>query len=301
MGKIELARQILDILRREEARAGFHIREQWLADELGISRSPVRTALKQLEQMKVVRSEQNQGYFLEIEPGSEAFGEVELPKSEGDRIYRLIASERFANLIGDQVSAAELVRRYGVSRTFILKVLARMQEDGLVEKTAGHGWVFGPALNDEAAYRESYAYRLLIEPAALLQADFDLAPASLDRLKRSHREVLEGGAMSEPIIKLFDIDAEFHEALAQACGNRFLAQAIRQQTRLRRLSEYEKYAPRERLRDSFAEHLKILEAIEAGDPKGAVEEMRRHIGNSDANRPDFRKVRVLAHRRLTRR
>ena len=76
MGKIELARQILDILRREEARAGFHIREQWLADELGISRSPVRTALKQLEQMKVVRSEQNQGYFLEIEPGSEAFGEV---------------------------------------------------------------------------------------------------------------------------------------------------------------------------------------------------------------------------------
>jgi DNA-binding GntR family transcriptional regulator len=301
MGKIDLVRQILDILRHEEASAGFHIREQWLADALGVSRSPVRTALKQLEALRVVRSALNQGYFLEIEAASEAFREIALPESETDRIYRLMASERFANLIGDQVSVGALVKRYGVSRAFVLKVLARMQEDGLVEKTAGHGWVFGPALNDEAAYLESYRYRLLIEPAALLEEAFTLAAPSVERLKRSHREMLEGAVFTAPLTRLFDVDAEFHQALAAACGNRFLSQAIGQQTKLRRLSEYEKYAPRERLMDSFAEHLSILEAIERGDRRAAAASMRAHIRKSHENRPDFRKVRVLAHRRLTRR
>ena len=301
MGKIDLVRQILDILRREEARAGFHIREQWLADALGVSRSPVRTALRQLEELSVVRSAQNQGYFLEIEADSDAFLEIALPETETDRIYRLMASERFANLIGDQVSVGSLVKRYGIGRALILKVLARMQEDGLVEKTAGHGWVFGPALNDEAAYLESYRYRLLIEPAALTEEDFALPASSIERLKRSHLDMLEGAVFTSPLTRLFDVDAEFHQTLAAACGNRFLSQAIGQQTKLRRLSEYEKYAPRERLSDSLREHLTILEAIERGDRQAAAAGMRAHTRKSHENRPDFRKVRVLAHRRLTRR
>ena len=80
-----------------------------------------------------------------------------------------------------------------------------------------------------------------------------------------------------------------------------MTQAIHQQTRLRRLSEYEKYNSRERLSQSFGEHLEILAAIEAGDRDQAAERMRAHIQASDQTRPDFRKVRVLAHRRLTRR
>jgi len=301
MAKTELVRKILTILRDEQAERGFHVREQWLADALGVSRSPVRTALKQLEQLQVVRSEQHQGYFLEAVPGTAAFDDIELPEAETDRIYRLIASERFANLLGNQVSAGDLVRRYGVSRAVIVKVLARMQEDGLVEKTPGHGWVFGPALNDEASYQDSYRYRLLIEPAALLEESFDLPTRRIAKLRALHRKALEAGLEDETVASLFDIDAEFHETLADACGNRFLTQAIRQQTRLRRLSEYEKYISRERHRSSFVEHLAILDAIEAGDRTLAAERMRDHILASDSKRPDFRKVRTLAHRRLTRR
>jgi DNA-binding GntR family transcriptional regulator len=301
MSQPELVRKILDILRRERAQAGFHIREQWLADVLGVSRSPVRTALKQLERLAVVRSEQNHGYFLEVSPGSGAFEHVELPQAEPERIYRLIASERFANLIGKQVSVGDLVKRYGASRTTIQKVLARMQADGLVEKSPGHGWVFGPALNDEASYQESYRFRLVIEPAALLEEQFHLPPARLGELRHKHVSVLASGLADETISSLFDIDADFHDTLAEACGNRFLAQAIRQQTRLRRLSEYEKYTSRERLVDSFAEHLSILDAVENAAFAEAAERMSLHIRTSDATRPDFRKVRVLAHRRLTRR
>ena len=35
MANPDVLRKILDILRREQAEEGFHIREQWLADTLG--------------------------------------------------------------------------------------------------------------------------------------------------------------------------------------------------------------------------------------------------------------------------
>jgi DNA-binding GntR family transcriptional regulator len=182
-----------------------------------------------------------------------------------------------------------------------MKVLARMQEDGLVERTAGHGWVFGPALNDEAAYGDSYDFRALIEPAALREASFHIAPMRAARLRRDHQKMLDDGADTTPMSALFALDAEFHETIAECCGNRFLAQAVHQQTQLRRLSEYEKYSDRERLKEAFREHLGILDALDAGDRELAAQRMETHIARSSERRPDFRKVRVLAHRRLTRR
>jgi DNA-binding GntR family transcriptional regulator len=113
--------------------------------------------------------------------------------------------------------------------------------------------------------------------------------------------MLEGAVFTAPQTRRVDVAAAVNQAVAAAGGNPFLYQAIGQQTKQRRLSEYEKYAPRERLMDSFAEHLSILEAIEGGDRRAAAASMRAHIRKSHENRPDFRKVRVLAHRRLTRR
>lgn len=301
MANPELARKILDILRREHAEPGFHIREQWLADALGVSRSPVRTALKQLAALRVVRSEQHQGYFLEAAPGAPEFDNVDLPVDETQRLYRLIASERFANLLGAQVSVGDLVRRYEVGRSAIVKVLARMQEDGLVEKSSGHNWIFGPALNDEESYRESYRYRLLLEPGALLEPEFDMDPATRAQLRDTHEAVLRNGVENETLAGLIKIDGEFHDAIGQASGNRFLAQAIAQQTRLRRLSDYESYTTRENHERSIREHLGILDAIDDGDLPAAADRLREHITRADRTRPDFRKVRVLAHRRLTRR
>lgn len=301
LSKPELVKKILEILRREQVPVGFHIREQWLADRLGVSRSPIRTAFKELEGLGLLRSEQNQGYFLAVDPEAPDFGEAQLPQSSEERIYRQIASERFARLLGEQISVAELVRRYRASRSTVLKVLTRMQEEGLVEKSAGHGWTFGPALNDEEAYQESYRFRLLVEPAAVLEPNFILPPQRLAGLRERHENMIQGAVFSQPVAALFDLDAAFHDTIAEACGNRFLAQAIRQQTRLRRLSEYERYSSRERLLESFREHLRVLEALEQGDKALAADCLRVHIRASENARPDLRKVRVLAHRRLTRR
>lgn len=300
MSHSELSKKVLDCLRREGVKPGFHIREQWLADALGVSRSPVRNALKQLESFGIVQLKPSRGFFLTAEPGSEAFEEANLPQPETERIYAQIVSERFANLLGDQVSVADLVRRYGVGRSAINKVLARMQEDGLVEKSSGHNWIFGPALNDESAYQESYRFRLLLEPAAILEPGFSLPAKQLALLRRTHEDAIATGPSDVPIQRLLDIDAGFHNALADACGNRFIAQSIRQQSRLRRLSEYQKYIASDRLTASLQEHLGILDSLRRNAHDEAARRLADHIRASDKNRLDFRKVRILAHRRLTR-
>lgn len=295
-----LARQILEIARRDGLAAGTHLPEVKLAERLGVSRSPVRAALALLRERGAVEPAPRQGYRLVHDSASPAFAAIDLPEPEEEAIYRDLVRARFANLVPQQVAVADVMRRYGCDRATANRVLAQMSEEGVIERAAGRGYVFGPVLNDARAYDESYRFRLLVEPAAVLEPGFRLAPQRLQALRARHAALLAAGIETVPMAELFAADAEFHEAIGQACGNRFLAQAIRLQTRLRRLSEYENYNDRARLSESCREHLAILDALQAGDWPRAAELLRRHIATSQEVRPSFDKVRALAHRRLTR-
>lgn len=300
-----LARQILEIARRDGLAAGAHLPEVKLAERLGVSRSPVRAALALLEERGAVAPAPRQGYRLALDSASAAFAAVSLPEPEEEVIYRDLVRARFANLVPAQVAVSDVMRRYGCDRATANRVLAQMSEEGVIERAAGRGYVFGPVLNDARAYDESYRFRLLVEPAAVLEPGFHLEPRRLKALRQRHAALLarmseEGGVESVAMAELFAADAEFHEAIGEACGNRFLAQAIRLQTHLRRLSEYENYNDRARLSDSCREHLAILDALEADDRRRAAELLRRHIAVSQEVRPSFDKVRALAHRKLTR-
>lgn len=293
-----LARQILEIARRDGLAAGAHLAEVKLAERLGVSRSPVRAALALLRDRGALTLEPNQGYFLALD--SAAFAAIELPEPEEEIIYRDLVRARFANLIPQQVAVSDVMRRYDCDRATANRVLAQMSQEGVIERAAGRGYVFGPVLNDARAYEESYRFRLLVEPAAVLEPDFRPDPRRMKALRERHAALLAAGIETAPMAELFEADADFHAAIGEFCGNRFLAHAIRLQTRLRRLSEYENYSDRERLRDSCLEHLAILDAFEAGDVARAAELLRRHISVSQEIRPNFDKVRALAHRRLTR-
>ena len=296
-----LRKKVLEVLSNENCVEGFHLREAWLAEKTSVSRSPVRAVLQELASEGLVEQRPNQGFFL-----SRAINQNDLQNTSNasdlvEKIYFRMAKERFAKVIKDQFTIAELVRRYDTSRATIQKVLARMQEDGLVEKTEGHSWVFRPALNDEKAYEDSYRYRLLVEPAAILEPGFHMSEAVLQSLIKQHEDLVAGAVYDLPMQDLFKVDAHFHETLAKSCGNQFIAQAMVQQTNLRRLSEYENYNDRDRLKESCKEHLDILRNIEKGRLEVAAALLRDHIQISQSIRPDFKKVKFLAHRKLTRR
>ena len=212
---------------------------------------------------------------------------LKLPKSEDEVLYQRFARERFAKSLPDAVTISFLVRRSGASRTVVTRALQRISEEWLVERASGQLWTFRPALNDPETYDRSYAIRLVVEPAALETPEFAPDPKRAAHLPRIHESLARGAVHRTDAGRLFDVDAEFHEAIGAWSGNPFLEQAVRQQTRLRHLSEYESYGERTRLRQSCLKHLAILDAIADGKPKRAATVMIRHIEVSRDVRPMF--------------
>jgi DNA-binding GntR family transcriptional regulator len=283
----DLARRILRLVSDADRPAGWQLKEQWLAEQLDVSRSPVRAALRLLTELGIATAVPNQGCFLAASSGDLKGRNFEIPPTEEERLYLTVTRDRFADRIGMQINVTELGRRYGVSRSMIGRVLTRLADEGLVERDAGRGWSFLPALNNPAVYEESYRFRMQIEPAAILDPGFVADPVKLADLRRTHEALLAGAVHTDPFRRLVEIDVEFHETIGRCSQNRFVLQAIQQQSRLRRMTEFQFRADRDRMAQSCREHLAILDALEAGNRERAAELMRVHIGVSRDVLPSF--------------
>lgn len=283
-----LARRIVGLIRERDYPAGWQLKEQWLASELGVSRSPVRAALRLLDRFGVVRARPNQGSFLARPAAELENGNWDLPPTEEERLHAAVTRDRLANRLNRQINVTELVRRYGASRSLVERVLARLADEGLVERETGRGWRFLPTVDSPEVYEESYRFRLTVEPMAILDPGFRPDNRRLAELKRLHEELIEELARSLPSRRVVEVDAEFHEAIGDWSNNRFIQQAIQQQTRLRRLMEFQfSTVDPERMVQSCREHLAILEALEANEKKKAADLMRKHIEISRDVLPEY--------------
>jgi len=271
----KLAARIVDAARA--AVPGSALTELGLAQALGVSRSPVRAALAWLQDGGVMQRRPGSGWTLTGRAARAPKIDLAAPVEEAERLFIAIARDRLQGTLPGDTTEADLMRRYAVTRPTVLKVLARLAEVGLVERKRGHGWSFPPAAYDDAARAESYAFRLLVEPAALLSPAFKLDPAWLAAMRSRHEAMLTQPWRDTSSVALFDLNAEFHEGLAAASGNRFFQMTIQQQNRLRRfVNVHWTYGPG-RVQVSCREHLEILARAEAGQPEVAAALMRQHL------------------------
>lgn len=278
--------RIVDLLRADGLVAGDRVTELALTERLQVSRTPVRAALAHLASLGVLRQRATGGYELARVPAAGEDLGVAVDADADDRLSLLIARDRMDGSLPTEVSEADLMRRYGVSRTMIQRILGQLAEVALVERKPGHGWIFQQTLVDRAARQESYRFRLLIEPAALLEPGFRLDPAWIADMRRRHRGFLDEPWRETKSIALFETNAAFHEGLAAASGNRYFAAAVQQQNRLRRFSNYDWVYGHRRVLVSCSEHLEILDRLEAGDHAIAAALLRRHLERaSDLVRP----------------
>jgi len=285
--QLRLARRVMDHARWNELAAGEHLPELVLANAFGVSRSPVRAALRLLAQRGLVRHSRNRGYFLALDGWDLDPGWLEVLTSEGEMLYRRVVRDLMVGALPEEITTSGLQRRYAVSRAAISRLLAYMRGEGLIQRREGHGWRFLPALTSPEAYDASYRFRMIVEPAALREPTFAADRDELARLMRSHRRLLDRGVDNASYALLYDIDAAFHAAISAWSGNIFIQQCVQQQNRMRRLTEYEYYAHRERLRESTEEHLAILETVATGDLERAARLMHAHIEASWGLRPSF--------------
>lgn len=213
---------------------------------------------------------------------------LRLPATGEERLYNVLSRDRFAGRLDLQINVTELMRGYGVSRSLVERVLARLAEEGLVEREAGRGWRFLPTVDNPDVYEESYRFRLIIEPMAIMDPGFSADPNRIEELKKGHVVLIEELAHHMPSRLVVEADAEFHETIGEWSHNRFILQAIQQQTKLRRLMEFQySLVDPERMMQSCQEHLEILEALERDDRQRAVEVLRHHIGVARDIFPDF--------------
>jgi DNA-binding GntR family transcriptional regulator len=257
---------------------GARVSAPELAAAFGVSRSPIAGALDILVAAGVLAPAPKRGLVVARDLGEVRLDEA-LPDSPLDRTYRAMMRDRALGRLPQEVSEAELLPRYDTSRGAIRKVLLRFAAEGLAQRLPGHGWRFADSLDDDEAYRESYEFRLIVECAALAAPGFRVDPDRAAAIRRAHRHVLDRPAAVSGGEEWVRINAEFHESLAAFSGNRFLADAVRQQNALRRMQEAAAFEelPAERILQSCREHLAILDAVEGGDRDWAEALLRRHI------------------------
>jgi len=281
----QLAHKVVEYLKRLDLRAGERIREQPIADHFSVSRTPVRGAMAMLAEQGVLNYVPKQGYTLATGSDSVDSENVALPPTEDEHLFNAIMRDRLANRLDHQITVTEIMRRYTVARTVVNHVLGQMSADGLIEKGSGQSWTFGPALDSLSAAEESFRFRLLAEPAAILEPGFRMEPALSHRIRQQHYSLLNEDMDGVDANRIHDVDSSFHNAIADCCHNRFLAQALRQQTLLRGLSGGATNTNPHRLMESCREHLRILDVIDAGNREQASELMRLHIRSSQEQRP----------------
>lgn len=287
--RFRLANQILDVIRDAKLEPGHHLREQQLADLIGISRTPIRSALDLLAERGIVETRKNYGFFLRKPFDSLHRIEIEVPTTVDEKLYQRLVHDRLENTIPNSMTQSEIARRYGVDRVALTRTLSRLAEDGLIARNKGHGWTFLPTLDSFVSLRGSYEFRLTLEPAGFLLPTFKPDLAAIERMRLQHLYFISHPDIASASgAQLFDTDAAFHEMCAEFCGNAFFVQAIQHQNRLRRLFEFRSYANSRRVRDWCREHLAIIEAMAKGDFNQASIAMRLHLEQAfaDARLPD---------------
>jgi DNA-binding GntR family transcriptional regulator len=293
---LQLAAHILSDLHARNAGPGRPLRAQSLAGQWGLSRSPVHRALALLHARGLVEHTPGKGYrtgpdFLRppgIAQGTHLSALLQrldptqtgCPPSLTD-LCRAIADDRRAGILADTFSEAQLQSRYGLTRSRLAMLLGLLEHDGWADRHAGTGWTFSPLLTSPDTLLQASRSRMLLEPAALKEPGYHLAPELLARCRKAEQRVvginIHAGHPRPSASDLHARGVQFHQTLAAASRNRFLTDALNRIHRLRTVLPHGAIQDLERTRQQAAEHLAILDAIARGRLNHAAALLHRHL------------------------
>jgi DNA-binding GntR family transcriptional regulator len=273
----KLTGQIVEYIHAEGLQLGDRLPERKLARHLRVSRSPIRAALGLLKEKSVVRHESGRGFLIASLPTDRQL--VALKNATRDPledIYLKIAEDHLAGNLSDRMSENALMRRYALQRGQLGRILDRAAEEGWAERRPGHGWTFLPVLKSAQDYEEAYRFRILIEPAGILEPTFRLDRPALEQCRAQQQALVDNGHFI-PAFDLFTMGSHFHEVLIQCSGNFFLIDALLRLNRLRRLIEYRGLSDRTDWLSRCREHIQLADMLLDGDRPAAADFLRKHL------------------------
>ena len=274
---LQLAPQVIDMVRARSMRAGEPLREQTFAQALGVSRSPIRRVFALLAEWDLATQEPNRGYFLKQDAGEIQASAFPLASDPFEDFYLRVVDDILAGEIPTHFFEAQLLRRYEVPRGQLLKVLNRLAGEAMVERKPGQGWELKDFVHNTKAHIQSYRFRMAIEPAALLEPGYQVNQAAFANARQQQQALIDGGINTLSRAQLFQIGAQFHELIVQCSGNVFFIDALRQQNQLRRFMGYKANIDRSRLVTQCQQHIQLLDLIESGRREEAAQFLWRHL------------------------
>lgn len=279
--------EIRAYLREEVPALGERITERFLAERLRVSRSPIRKALQELQREGTLTRTEAGGYVV-----ARTGPDVQVPEPSAeptdDSVYMRIATDRLNGALPERVTENGLMRRYDLTRAQVSQLLLRISAEGWIAPLPGYGWEFLPVLTSVKSYRDSYHFRLVVEPAGILEDTFVLDADGVRERMNEQQELVDGRIWSITGSELFDLNTRFHETVAQCSNNDFFIESLARINRLRRLIEYRQALVPERAVIRCAEHVELARLLLDGEFKSAAEHLRNHLSTVGSEKSSAR-------------
>jgi DNA-binding GntR family transcriptional regulator len=174
---------------------------------------------------------------------------------------------------GAPINEQELAEEFDMGVTPVREALKWLAHENLVDVTERHG-IYVADVNVEDLQQLS-EMRLSLESLSARLAAERVESDDLVVLKALRKE--QAAVTPEESRDLFDLDHRFHQAVAEAAHNKYLAQTLERLFGLSRRLWYLALPHLELLPSSVEKHLDLVEAIEGGDADRAEEIMRTHV------------------------
>ena len=173
---------------------------------------------------------------------------------------------------GAAVNDQSLAEAIGLELTPVREALKLLAHDGLVDIQPKGIYVVDVSLPDLEQLSE---LRLVLESFSARLAAQRAQPDDLAVLDALCAE--QASIPADEARRLFEVDHKFHQAVAQASHNRYLAAVLESFFGLSQRLWYLVLPHLEFLPAAVEMHLDMVEAIKTGDEAGAAEIMRMHI------------------------
>ncbi|MBX3062692.1 MAG: GntR family transcriptional regulator [Anaerolineae bacterium] len=225
-------------------------------------------------------------------------GESSVKSSLGREQYRSLTDIAYDVVIagiinqefkpGAVISIDNLARQLNMSNTPVREALMRAHGQRLVNQRSNHGFVVTNILTPEELH-DLFEVRYALEMLALNTADWSAAAdvvAVLDGLYEQMKATANG-TVYHTFGDYMVLDRQFHRALIELSGNKFLVAAwedLHVHLHLSRL--YTGIGLFDRS-DSTNEHGVIVEAVRNGDKKAVISLLGQHIKRVDKRMHSF--------------
>ena len=183
----------------------------------------------------------------------------------------------------------ELIVRLGMTRTKLRQALEALEREGTIWRHVGKGTFLAAEgsgrlaeLGRQVTPVQMMRARLALEPALAREAAIGASEEAVARIRLNRDRAAEAATWDDYEAR----DDMFHRAIAEATGNVLLLSLFDRLNQVRRAVAWNtvvRTLPRPPAdHSSFAEHDRIVTAIEARDPVAAHTAMRDHLGSVSA-------------------